>query len=172
MPASSENQTGLQFIRDFYRGSSAYADHIDAGLLACIHLSTKLDSAIIEAVKGGKDVVLTGNPGDGKTHIIRMLKPSIDQLGLPVEIILDASTLSNTEIYQSWHDARESGRSYIIAINAAVLYSVFKEHEDFEPLAEAYIFRTSMAAASDTATVYAESRLDGIRRCPVQRQSI
>ena len=84
MPANSENQTGLQFIRDFYRGSSAYADHIDAGLLACIHLSTKLDNAIIEAVKGGKDIVLTGNPGDGKTHIIRMLKPSIDQLDLPV----------------------------------------------------------------------------------------
>lgn len=114
MPANSENQTGLQFIRDFYRGSSAYADHIDAGLLACIHLSTKLDNAIIEAVKGGKDIVLTGNPGDGKTHIIRMLKPSIDQLDLPVKIILDASTLSNSEIYQSWHDARESGKSYII----------------------------------------------------------
>ena len=126
MPANSENQTGLQFIRDFYRGSSAYADHIDAGLLACIHLSTKLDNAIIEAVKGGKDIVLTGNPGDGKTHIIRMLKPSIDQLDLPVEIILDASTLSNSEIYQSWHDARESGKSYIIAVNAAVLYSVFR----------------------------------------------
>ena len=149
MPASSENQIGLQFIRDFYRGSSAYADHIDAGLLACIHLSTKLDSAIIEAVKGGKDIVLTGNPGDGKTHIIRMLKPSIDQLGLPVEIILDASTLSNTEIYQSWHDARESGRSYIIAINAAVLYSVFKEHEDFTPLTEAYKRMTSSVVFHD-----------------------
>lgn len=120
MPANSENQTGLQFIRDFYRGSSAYADHIDAGLLACIHLSTKLDNAIIEAVKGGKDIVLTGNPGDGKTHIIRMLKPSIDQLDLPVKIILDASTLSNSEIYQSWHDARESGKSYIILLGECV----------------------------------------------------
>ena len=155
MPANSENQTGLQFIRDFYRGSSAYADHIDAGLLACIHLSTKLDNAIIEAVKGGKDIVLTGNPGDGKTHIIRMLKPSIDQLDLPVKIILDASTLSNSEIYQSWHDARESGKSYIIAINAAVLYSVFKEHEDFAPLAEAYKRMTSSVVFHD------ESENDG-----------
>ena len=155
MPANSENQTGLQFIRDFYRGSSAYADHIDAGLLACIHLSTKLDNAIIEAVKGGKDIVLTGNPGDGKTHIIRMLKPSIDQLDLPVKIILDASTLSNSEIYQSWHDARESGKSYIIAVNAAVLYSVFKEHEDFAPLAEAYKRMTSSVVFHD------ESENDG-----------
>lgn len=155
MPANSENQTGLQFIRDFYRGSSAYADHIDAGLLACIHLSTKLDNAIIEAVKDGKDIVLTGNPGDGKTHIIRMLKPSIDQLDLPVKIILDASTLSNSEIYQSWHDARESGKSYIIAINAAVLYSVFKEHEDFAPLAEAYKRMTSSVVFHD------ESENDG-----------
>ena len=138
MPVSSENQTGLQFIRDFYRGSSAYADHIDEKLLARIHLSTRLDNAIIDAVKGGRDVVLTGNPGDGKTHIIRMLKPTIDQLGLPVAIILDASTLSNAEIYQTWFNARQSGKSYIIAINAAVLYSVYKEHEDFSPLAQAY----------------------------------
>ena len=114
-----------------------------------------MDNAIIEAVKGGKDIVLTGNPGDGKTHIIRMLKPSIDQLDLPVEIILDASTLSNSEIYQSWHDARESGKSYIIAVNAAVLYSVFKEHEDFAPLAEAYKRMTSSVVFHD------ESENDG-----------
>jgi DNA replication protein DnaC len=30
------------------------------------------DQAILDAVVAGKDIVLTGNPGDGKTHIIRI----------------------------------------------------------------------------------------------------
>lgn len=74
MVQTQSEKTGLDFIRDFYRGSSGYADFIDYGLLSRVHVVTELDSAIIEAVGTGKDVVLTGNPGDGKTHIIRMLQ--------------------------------------------------------------------------------------------------
>lgn len=54
MPVNDESKVGLQFIRDFYRGTSAYADHIDEDLLSYIHLSTKLDTAILEAAKEGK----------------------------------------------------------------------------------------------------------------------
>jgi hypothetical protein len=74
MVQTQSEKTGLDFIRDFYRGSSGYADFIDYGFLSRVHVVTELDSAIIEAVGTGKDVVLTGNPGDGKTHIIRMLQ--------------------------------------------------------------------------------------------------
>ena len=74
MPANDEAKAGLQFVRDFYRGSSGYADHIAPERLSLIHLKTRLDSAIIDAAKNGKDIVLTGNPGDGKTHIIRIMK--------------------------------------------------------------------------------------------------
>lgn len=88
MPAVDENQTGLQFVRDFYRGSSAYADHIDSSLLSNIHLVTRLDQAILDAVMDGKDIVLTGNPGDGKTHIIRMLRDKLEALGKSVLICL------------------------------------------------------------------------------------
>lgn len=74
MVQTQSEKTGIDFIRDFYRGSSGYADFIDYGFLSRVHVVTELDSAIIEAVGTGKDVVLTGNPGDGKTHIIRMLQ--------------------------------------------------------------------------------------------------
>ena len=74
MVQTQSEKTGLDFIRDFYRGSSGYDDFIDYGFLSRVHVVTELDSAIIEAVGTGKDVVLTGNPGDGKTHIIRMLQ--------------------------------------------------------------------------------------------------
>ena len=108
MPSVDGNQTGLQFIRDFYRGSSAYADHIDSNLLSNIHLVTKLDQAILDAVMDGKDIVLTGNPGDGKTHIIRMLRGKLEALGKSVIIEIDASTLPNEEIYKHWKKAKDN----------------------------------------------------------------
>ena len=138
MPVNDEKKVGLQFIRDFYRGTSAYADHVDEELLSYIHLTTKLDEAIIKAAKDGKDIVLTGNPGDGKTHIIRMLKSKLEHLSTPAVVELDASTLSNDQIYQAWLAARKKNAPFVIAINAAVLYSVYNAFPDFEPIKEAY----------------------------------
>lgn len=138
MPTSDETKTGLQFVRDFYRGSSAYADHIASELLSVIHLETKLDTAIMDAALSGKDIVLTGNPGDGKTHIIRLLKDKLESTGKPIHIELDASTLSNEDIYLKWKAARESNMPFVIAINAAVLYSVYQKYPSFQPIRDAY----------------------------------
>ncbi len=138
MPATNEVHKGLQFIRDFYRGSSAYADYVTAEKLSDIHLKTQLDQAILNAVTEGKDIVLTGNPGDGKTHIIRMMKKKLENSGKPVVIELDASTLSNKEIYIRWKTARDKHQPFIIAINAAVLYSLYQFCPDFKPVNEAY----------------------------------
>lgn len=149
MPSNDDNKVGLQFIRDFYRGTSAYADHVDTELLSYIHLKTKLDSAVVEAVKAGKDVVLTGNPGDGKTHIIRVLKEQLEQLGKPVIVELDASTLSNEEIHTRWMKARNDRIPFVIAINAAVLYSVYKSYSDFQPVCDAYAQMTNAVVFHD-----------------------
>lgn len=138
MPNGDETKTGLQFVRDFYRGSSAYADHVSTNLLSVIHLETKLDSAIMDAALAGKDIVLTGNPGDGKTHIIRLLKDKLESLGKPIQIELDASTLSNDEIYSKWKTARDSHTPFVIAINAAVLFAVYQKYPTFKPIKDAY----------------------------------
>lgn len=136
MQTSTENN-GLDFIRGFYRGSSGYADFIDYSLLSKVHVTTELDKAIIETLNAGNDVILTGNPGDGKTHIIRMLQEQLE--GLPVDpvIELDASTLTNTEIYEKWKSTKEFGRPFVIAINAAVLLSLAKEYNQFPAVVEA-----------------------------------
>ena len=138
MPENSNDKSGLQFIRNFYRGSSAYADHVDENTLSYIHLKTKLDDAVVNAVKSGKDVVLTGNPGDGKTHIIRVLNKRFKRLQSNVCIELDASTLTTEEIYERWREARKNKTPFVIGINAAVLYSVYNTYPTFEPIKEAY----------------------------------
>lgn len=131
------DKTGLDFIRDFYRGSSGYADFIDYGFLSRVHVVTELDSAIIEAVSTGKDIVLTGNPGDGKTHIIRILQEQLDTLAVDPVIELDASTMTNKAIYEKWQSARNASRPFVIAINAAVLLALAKEFPSFMPIVQA-----------------------------------
>jgi len=137
MTHTQSEKAGLDFIRDFYRGSSAYADFIDYGFLSRVHVVTELDEAIIEAVSARKDVVLTGNPGDGKTHIIRILQEQLDTLPVEPVIELDASTMTNQAIYKNWIDAKETNRPFVIAINAAVLLSLAKEFPEFKPIAQA-----------------------------------
>jgi hypothetical protein len=137
MNIPSNDQSGLNFIREFYRGSSAYADNMDNQLLTKVHVVTELDAAIFNAVSEGKDVVLTGNPGDGKTHIIRMLKDKLSNLQNPPYIELDASTLSNAEIFERWETARQQSVPFVIAINAAVLFSIASEYPKFQPIANA-----------------------------------
>ena len=131
------DKTGLDFIRNFYRGSSGYADFIDYGFLSRVHVVTELDSAIIEAVSAGKDVVLTGNPGDGKTHIIRILQEQLDTLEVDPIIELDASTMTNKDIYEKWLSAKNASRPFVIAINAAVLLALAKEFPSFTPIVQA-----------------------------------
>ena len=152
MPTNDETKTGLQFVRDFYRGSSAYADHIATELLSVIHLETKLDTAIMEAALSGKDIVLTGNPGDGKTHVIRLLKDKLENTGKPICIELDASTLSNDDIYLKWKAARERNTPFVIAINAAVLYSVYRKYPDFQPIKDAYYQMSHAVVFHDEVT--------------------
>lgn len=138
MSVAEGTKTGLQFVRDFYRGSSAYADYVATDLLSNIHLETRLDKAILDSALAGKDIVLTGNPGDGKTHIIRLLSDKLRESNRPIAIELDASTLSDEEIYIRWKSAREQHIPFVIAINAAVLYSVYQRHSEFQPIREAY----------------------------------
>ena len=152
MPTNDETKTGLQFVRDFYRGSSAYADHIASELLSAIHLETKLDTAIIESALSGKDIVLTGNPGDGKTHVIRMLKNKLEGSGKPLRIELDASTLSDEDIYLKWKSARENNMPFVIAINAAVLYSVYQKYSEFQPIRDAYFQMSHAVVFHDEVT--------------------
>ncbi|MCI3918741.1 DUF4338 domain-containing protein [Paenibacillus sp. TRM 82003] len=137
MHYSDSDRSVFNFISGFYRGSSAYADNIDNNYLSQIHVATELDAAIVNAVSEGKDVVLTGNPGDGKTHIIRMLLPKLFELPRPPIIEIDASTLSNEEIFERWKAAKQSGVPFVIAINAAVLFSISLDYPDFKPIAEA-----------------------------------
>lgn len=128
------------FVRALYRGRSAFADNMSDGLLGQLHIETSLDAAVLEVVASGKSVVLTGNPGDGKTHLLRVLQGRLEASApknkKPV-IVLDASTVANPELKRRWSKAVGEGRPFCIAINEAVLKSLADSYMDFEPIQEA-----------------------------------
>ncbi len=126
----SNGNKQLDFLRNFYRGNSAYADFQGYDDLKKIHIKTSLDDAIIDCIEAGNDVVLTGNPGDGKTHIIRMLNERFLKLKKKPIIELDASTKSDEDLYDIWKNARNNGIPFVLAINAALLYTLGKKHTE------------------------------------------
>jgi DNA replication protein DnaC len=130
-------QLGLDFVRSLYRGNSAYADNQNEDILRKIHIETSLDNAIKNAVKKRKDVVLTGSPGDGKTHIIRVLSTVLSGYDIPPVIQIDASCLTNEELYEEWKKARKNKYPYVLAINAAVLFSLAQQYPKFTPITSA-----------------------------------
>ena len=127
----------MHYVRKLYRGSSGYADNISRESLEAIHIPTPLDRAIVEAISEGKDVVLTGNPGDGKTHLLRMLADQFEQFVPEPVVEYDASAVSDIRLYEKWKSANETGRSFCVAINEAVLFGLADTFSEFAPLREA-----------------------------------
>jgi len=144
-------RTLRDFVQGLYRGSSAYADRHDLALLEEIHVETALDDEIERAVAGGKSVILTGNPGDGKTHLLRVLERRLSSLSKPPVVVLDASSIRDEELMERWKDAMSQHRPFCAAINEAVLFGLADAYRSFEPLQEA-VKQVTNAIVYDTET--------------------
>jgi hypothetical protein len=163
-------QLGLDFVRSLYRGSSAYADNQGADLLSGIHIVTSLDNAVLNTVKDGKDVVLTGSPGDGKTHIIRILNDTLAIFNNPPKVELDASCLTNEQLYEEWKQSRESNHLFVLAINAAVLFSLAKQYPNFTPVVSAAQQMANAVVFDNSTSNNAED--EGVRVFDLSRREI
>ena len=134
---NSDSDRRRDFVRKLYRSSSSYADNTEEAVLQWIHIETNLDQEILKVVKAGASVVLTGNPGDGKTHLLRILAPKIQELASAPVVELDASAISGTTLKRRWAQAISDGKPFCVAINEAVLKSMADAYRDFGPLQEA-----------------------------------
>ena len=129
--------TSHDYIRECYRGSAAYADGLAPELLDAIHIQTQLDKAVRKAVKAGNSIVLTGNPGDGKTHLLRILEKDIKKASPAARIEYDASESLNDEVVSKWKQAHRKKVPFCIAINEAVLKQLADDNPGFAPLVTA-----------------------------------
>ena len=62
------------FQRLAERKNDLYSERLSESDLEKLHIETPLDAFVIETVKVGRSLVLTGNAGDGKTHLLRRLR--------------------------------------------------------------------------------------------------
>ncbi len=119
--ATERTQSGKEFLAELARGG--FAESLSPHQRRQIHISTELDEFLANSLDEGKQVVLTGNPGDGKTQHILMRQ---DQY--PPEdyyYLLDASEYADySELLEEWSEAYEAGKAGILAINDGPLYEM------------------------------------------------
>ena len=60
-------------LSSLYFGEASNADLSSPEARGLLHVETPLDAFVPAQVARGLDVVLTGNPGDGKSHLVRTL---------------------------------------------------------------------------------------------------
>jgi hypothetical protein len=119
---------------DFWRmiaraGHSVCSDDVTADDLERLDVPTSLESFLLERVGAGLSIVLTGNAGDGKTHLLRRLSSKLQQLG--AEVNLDATAAmrrgSVESIVNGWRKALATHRPYCLAANEYPLHLLRSE---------------------------------------------
>lgn len=106
----------LQFIQQLYKGKFCYSDSMTKEQIALLHISSGVEKIIKKMVDEGRLVFLTGNPGDGKTYIIRALK---EQLG-DIYIETDLNMLTDEEldgVLEQINLCYLQGRACVVAAN-------------------------------------------------------
>ncbi|MER7419038.1 hypothetical protein ABT346_20025 [Micromonospora peucetia] len=135
--ADPATRSPSEFVERLYRSSNSYADRLSAEELDWVDVDLGLNEHMLALASEGLQVLVTGNPGDGKTHVIERLRPDLEKIG--TQVLTDANVLSDREILTHWRACHEAGRPMVLAINEWPLF-VLRRHplaQDFEPLGEA-----------------------------------
>lgn len=111
----------ITFFAGLYSGHSCYADRLTPEQLESIHVHTPLEESMRKWLLKGRDLVLVGNPGDGKTHLLRRIEQTLRKI--KAEVILDATAEPDyPTIIQRWKAAQRKKRPFCLAINQGPLY--------------------------------------------------
>lgn len=124
--------------RDFWlqiaaAGPKTVSDALTPQELAKLHIDFAIESFLAVQVAEGRSLFLTGNAGDGKTHILRKLAPRLKKAGAVVVEDATACMRRNqiAPVIERWRDAEREGRPFCIAINEYPLHLLriaAKEH--------------------------------------------
>ncbi|QEH36468.1 hypothetical protein OJF2_50320 [Aquisphaera giovannonii] len=110
----------VDFLSGLYNKHSCYADRLTDEQIEAIHVSTRLEDSLRKWLQGKKDIVLLGNPGDGKTHLLRRLQEIITKV--KAVVVPDATAEKQYEgIVRKWKNASDNRRPFCLAINQGPL---------------------------------------------------
>jgi Domain of unknown function (DUF4338) len=131
VPMQAPADEKLEYIMRLYRDESAFADNVNISRLRDIHIPTSIEKVIESIVRAGGSVVLTGNAGDGKTHLIRLMQQKLKNQN--TYVVFDASAEKLDNVLHNWAECLENGRSSCIAINEGPLLDLIKRYKKAYP---------------------------------------
>lgn len=106
----------LDFVKKLYKGKNCYSDHMCKEELQLLHIPSSVEQLVSDMISKGKIIFLTGNPGDGKTFIIKAIDNIISTHKTYVQ-----TDLNNESNYQYVVDdiikCYIENRSAVIAVN-------------------------------------------------------
>jgi hypothetical protein len=107
-------------------GPKATAEALTDADFERLHIEGTIEQFLSARVRAGRSIVLTGNAGDGKTHLLRRVKADLEAAG--AEVIEDATALMRDDeagpILEKWEKAIGLGRPFCIAANEYPLYQL------------------------------------------------
>ena len=126
--SGSDDERRLEFWRRLAKaGSNAVSEGLTNAEFGELHIETPLEEYLLERARDGQSIVLTGNAGDGKTHLARALKRRLEGTADRFEFALDATAIMNTTdgimpVVERWRQAENAGKRMVLAINQYPLY--------------------------------------------------
>ena len=84
--------SNLEFVKKLYNGKNCYSDHMSAEELGLLYLKSKVEDIVSDMLDKNRIIFLTGNPGDGKTFIIKALQEKVTALNVYVQSDLNKET--------------------------------------------------------------------------------
>jgi hypothetical protein len=113
----------------------AVNEHFTDDVLRKIHIKTQVEPEIVFGAQNRRIVILTGNPGDGKTHLIRCAQAEHD-LPSNTTIVLDANQLEAEEVVKTIQTAMAQDKPLVMAINEGILLQACQTVESRYPWAK------------------------------------
>ena len=119
-------------------GSKAVSEGLTDAEFRALHVETRLDEYLTARARDGLSIVLTGNAGDGKTHLARTLRNRLAGDAERFDFAFDATAIMNGEegvapIVERWRQASRAGKGMMLAINQYPLYKLRQRLRDALP---------------------------------------
>lgn len=115
-----DRSSHIVFIERLYRSANSYADRLTHEELEWLNVDLGLEGYVVDRIRENKQVIVTGNPGDGKTHLIERIRPHLEAAG--AKVITDANALPDQEVLAAWQECAAASRPFVLAINEWPLF--------------------------------------------------
>jgi len=118
---------GLHFVKKLYNGKNCYSDSLKDEEIALLHIPSGVERIVEEMVAANRIVFLTGNPGDGKTYIIRALEPMLSRRNVYIETDMNKVTDDKLkDVIESIVECYRSNKSCVIAANEFPFFKLIR----------------------------------------------